>query len=158
MTVPATQVPDGTQYPETLIIEPGESVEARFIRVERGHTRDGEQRAIAVLALDGAERSLWLHERALRNKVRELKPETGELLRIAKGGEKRLSEATGYYYWPFKVAAPDRPAETIGWDDACFATGEDEPEVPASDVPADTAGLPVDADVSKEGESDDIPF
>jgi hypothetical protein len=142
-------------YPQTLILEPGTAVEARFIRLERGHTRDGEARAIAVLALDGAERSLWLHERALRDKVRELKPETGELLRIEKGAEKRLSESSGYRYWPFKVEAPDRPAETIGWDDACFA--DDVPESstdrPASDVPADTADLD-----TTPAHADDIPF
>ena len=134
------------EYPQTLIIEPGQTLEGRFERLERGTTKDGEPRAIAIMTIDGAERSLWLHETALRAKFSELRPEPGELVAIHKGAEKRTSETSGRSYWPFRVAAPDRTVQAPSWDDPLFA-GDDIAPVP-SDVPSD---IP-------KGDDDDTPF
>ena len=87
------------EYPETLIIEPGDNIDGTYRRLESGRTKDGEDRAIVILEIDGVERSLWLHEKALRGQFRELKPEPGELIHIRKGAEKKKG-ASGYSYWP----------------------------------------------------------
>lgn len=124
-------------YPEVLIVEPGQSIEGRFERLERGHTKNGEDRAIAILTVGEVERSLWLHETALRGQFAEKKPEAGERLTITKGAAKRES-AGGAWYWPFKVATPDRPVEVVGWDSPLLATGDDRGEATVgSDIPSD---------------------
>jgi hypothetical protein len=121
-----------SNYPEALVLQPGDSVDGTFVRLERGTTRSGEPRAIAVLKVDGVERSLWLHETALRAKFRDLQPESGERITIAKGAEKKQSENGERSYWPFVVEASDREPEQIGWDDHTLA----------GDAPEDDDGVP----------------
>lgn len=129
-----------TTYAETLILDPGDDITGRYLRLEQGHTKDGESRAIAILEVDDVERSLWLHETALRGQFRELKPEPGELVRIVKGAEKRKS-GSGFNYWPFRVVAPERPVETVGWDSPLLGDDEASGDV-TPDAPMDVAGLP----------------
>jgi hypothetical protein len=140
-------------YAETLILEPGDDIAGKYQRLERGHTRDGDARAIAVIEVGGTERSLWLHETALRGQFRELKPEPDELVRIQKGSEKKKS-GNGFNYWPFRVTAPDRPVETVSWDSPLLG---DDDELAATtsepDVPIDTSEVTV-----VEADSADIPF
>ena len=152
-----------TTYPETLILDGGDDVTGQFERLERGHTRDGEERAIAIIAVEGVERSLWLHEAALRAQFKELRPEPGETVRIRKGAAKKHG-VNGFDYWPCRVTAPDRPAETPDWDSPLLAgDGETQKQPPPpSDVPSDfdapTSGYgqpPVKPD-AKGG--DDVPF
>lgn len=165
---------DLAEYPENLILEPSESTEGRFERLEEGHTRAGERRGIAILTVEGSERSLWLHEKALRGQFRQLRPEPGERVLIVKGAAKKTSEATGNGYWPFRVTAPDRPAPELDWSDPMLDAG-DEP-TPRGDAAApDTSGLAAPLEVvARDAESeaareserneldaaagDDIPF
>lgn len=141
-----------TQYPETLILEAGESVEGRFKRLERGHTKKGEARPIAILEVESKDRCLWLNETALRRKVQELRPEPGELLSITKGAEKIESATTGNAYWPFVVKVAGRTAETLSWDDPLLGGAEDAPPQGA----ALDQGAP--SDPEEEVGKDDIPF
>jgi hypothetical protein len=134
-----------TTYPQLFTLDPGGDVTARFQRFESGHCRDQNtgklvERAIAILSIDGIERSLWLHETALRGQFKELWPEPGETVRIRKAAAKKLGGA-GRYYWPIRVTAPDRPAETIDRSSPLFAAGaDDDTEArPTSDVPNDFA-------------------
>jgi hypothetical protein len=123
-------------FPATLILEAGDYIQGRYVRLERGTTREGVERPIVVLVIthvfagehdvDEAERSLWLHETALRSQFHKCAPEEGETVRITKGAEQAVSESTGRRYWPFSVTAPDRPVESVGWDDAMFAGGGDD--------------------------------
>lgn len=148
-TVPSKSDRD---YHESIILEPGITIEGRWLRGEKGHTRDSEPRGIAILEIDGVERSLWLHETALIAKLRDLRPEPGELLRVSKGSEKKTSETTGRQYWPIKATCPERPVAEFDWDDPIFsdAVPEKTPEkTPASDVPSTFE--------SKE-DTDAIPF
>jgi hypothetical protein len=121
-----SSIAGNNDYAEVLILEPGDGVDAVFERLERGKTRSGEPRAIAILKVDGVERSLWLHEAALRGKFRDLEPEPGERITVAKGAEKRQSADGERSYWPFDVEAPDREPEQIGWDDHTLAADDDE--------------------------------
>ena len=144
------------EYPETLILKAGDTIAGRFQRLEVGHTRDGDERAIAVLDVDGAERSLWLHEIALRNKLRKLAPEPGELVSIAKGAEKKKA-ASGRFYWPFKVTAPERPTELLTWDNPLLADDDEDEVTSEPDVPI---GPVADLELSAgaDGDDSDIPF
>jgi hypothetical protein len=137
-----------SQYPATLILSAGEHVQGTFLRLEKGRTRDGAERAIAVLEVDGAQRSLWLHERALRAQMRQLAPVAGELIRIEKGAEKKLG-ANGYSYWPFSASAPQRPAENLDWSDALL--GDDDGAV-------STGVAPQPPVTGRDEQDDDVPF
>jgi hypothetical protein len=133
---------DTLTYPETITLEAGDRIEGHFLRLERGTTRDGAERPIAILQVEGAERSLWLHETALREKMRELRPESGELLVVVKGAEKKES-GSGRFYWPVTVSAPDRPSAggEISWDDPLLGPSADGSRSPA-----------------RANNDDDIPF
>jgi hypothetical protein len=134
-------------YPETISFDPGDRIEGRFLRLERGRTREGAERAIAILQVGDSERSLWLHEVALRERMRELRPEAGELLVIVKGREKKES-AAGRWYWPISVSMPERPSGDdgpIGWDDPLLGGVEQ----PSADRPTSPA---------QANNDDDIPF
>lgn len=158
-----------TTYPETLILQAGCSFRGRFKRLERGRTRDGEERAIAILEADGREHSLWLHETALRGQFRDCRPDPGETIIVIKGAEK-VESASGRSYWPFKVIAPDRPSETPpDWNDPLL--GDDTEQVGAltdADKKAFNiigTGRPAAEPVAKEPKSivdrvrdDDIPL
>jgi hypothetical protein len=135
-----------SQYPTTIILEAGATLEGRFKHLARGHTRDGDERAIAVIEVDGDERALWLHETALRGQFRQLKPEPGETVRVEKGSKKRES-GNRFKYWPFKVTAPKRPAADLGWDDELL--GGDDGDVGAASRTTGGAAGPA---------ADDVPF
>jgi hypothetical protein len=148
-----------SEFPESLILEPGDQVEGRFHHCERGATRDGQSRVIVVLEVDDVQRSLWLHETALRKKFARVRPQTGELVRIVKGAEKRKSE-NSRYYWPFEVKCPERPSEVIGWNDPLFAES-DKGEIDL-DIPIASAAGPAPPVLLEQKEEDDddgpVPF
>jgi hypothetical protein len=147
-----TKGSDVRRLPRKSILEAGQTVEGPFKRLERGYTKDGDARAIAVIEIDGRERSVWLHEIALRGQLRDLRPEPNEVIRVTKGSEKKQS-ANGFAYWPFQVTAPDRPSEGVDWDSPLLGEGGESES--RSDVPAETAGL---GERSPDTPDDDIPF
>ena len=148
------------EFPENIILEPGDAVEGRFLRLESGPTKLGE-RPIAILDVDGAERSLWLLEQALRSQFREKQPKPGELVRIVKGAAKKTS-AGGFGYWPCRVHTPERD-ESIGWDSPLLA-GDDDDATPKSDLPDDFPGTGYgkppqpEPDAKPKDDGDDVPF
>lgn len=144
-----------TDYPENLIVGPGETADGHFKRLERGHDKDGKEHPIAVLEIDGEERSLWLLQTALRSQFKRVKPEPGELIRVSMATEKKLG-GNGFNYWPFKVTALERPPETVDWNDPLF--GDD--SEPFADVAEDEArGLAqADAEAERDARDADIPF
>lgn len=116
------------EYAESIILGPGETVEGEFVRLEQGRMKTGESRIIAILNIDGRERGLWLHEKALRGQFAELRPEPGERVRVSKGAEKKRSE-NGFDYWPIRTVAPDREPVTVGWDDPMFTSDADDDDI-----------------------------
>jgi len=147
------------EYPENIILEPGADVEGGFLRLESGPTKHGE-RPIAILDVNGVERSLWLLDYAMRNQFREKQPKPGELIRIVKGTAKKRSD-NGFDYWPCRVHTPERDT-SIGWDSPLLNDGSDgdTPEPPASDVPNDfpSYGQPPKAKNEDGDDADPIPF
>jgi hypothetical protein len=113
------------EYAESIILGPGQTVEGRFRRLEHGRKKDGSRQLIAVLEIDGDERALWLHEKALRGRFAEVRPEPGELVRVSKAREKKLG-GNGFNYWPIKVTAPEREPETVDWNDPLFASDDED--------------------------------
>jgi hypothetical protein len=116
-------------YPELVTVEPGTKLVGEFARLERGSFVDGSgnvvKRPIAIIKIDGVDRSLWLHEKALRGQFAEKRPEPGENIVVIKGSQKKVS-ASGFGYWPFSLELPDRPGEGApDWDDPLF--GDDPP-------------------------------
>ena len=116
-TQPA-QNDEATGYPETWKFdEHGDLVAGTFVRFDEGPTRDYGMRVILVLDVDGVERSVWLSQTALFNKVQdELNRRTSKTLEpgervVVQRHEKTTSE-NGRSYWPFAVSFPDRPVKS----------------------------------------------
>jgi hypothetical protein len=115
------------QFPETLIPNRPATVEGIFDRYDVGVTKDGDEKPIAVLEIDGRERSLWLLSKVLKNQFRKLNPEQGERLVIRFAGEKTRS-ANKFHYWNDVVTAPDRPVDPITVDHPLFKQDDEEVE------------------------------
>jgi len=155
------------EFPENLAVEPGGNVEGSYRRTTRGRSKDGTKECpVVVLDVGGTERAVWLWEEAARKQFRALRPEPGELVRIAKGGEKKVSQTTGNEYWPVRVVAPERPAETVDWDDPLFgpkpsadgiALPDGDTEVPPPTA-AELESLEPDAKDLPPVRDEDIPF
>ena len=133
-----------TERPQSLILEAGEKYEGIFKALSRGHTREGDPVAIAQVEIDGVPRSIWLLQAALISQFKKCAPKVGERIVVSKAAEKRKSEASGRWYWPFEVTAPDRPEETLTWDDPLL-DGDAEPN-------------PVAKQSTGSSDLDDIPF
>ncbi len=157
MTPPGSTVPaenDGDDYPEVWRFdEHGETVAGTFLRFERGQTRNYGAKPIAVLEVDGAERSLWLNTAALAGKFRdelEQRPErdliTGERIVVKRLG-KTTTQDGQTEYWNYRVLFPDKPAlRTSELFDFEGEPPRQEPEQPKAETPAPA------------GRDDDIPF
>jgi hypothetical protein len=109
-------------YPESFVPNRPSTFEAVFGHFTIG-TTDGGEAPIAVIEIDGQERSLWLWQTALRNQFRRLRPKKGERLLVKIAGEK-VKSGNGRAYWPDTASAPDRPVEVIGPDHPLFAGDE----------------------------------
>jgi hypothetical protein len=105
-------------YPETWKFdEHGDLVAGPFVRFDEGPTRDYGMRVILVLNVDGRERSVWLSQTALFNKIRdELNRRTSKTLapgeRIVVQRHEKTTSENGRKYWPFTVSFPDRPEKS----------------------------------------------
>jgi hypothetical protein len=94
--------------------EDGDICAGSFVRFTRGHSEYGEK-TIVVLAVEGEERSIWLHETVLFDEFRrELlhRPsrelDLGEMV-IVKRGEKRKTQDGKRSFRSFRIRFPDRP-------------------------------------------------
>lgn len=150
-TQPAQNDDEATGYPETWKFdEHGDLVAGAFVRFDEGPTRDYGLKVILVLDVDGTERSVWLSQTALFNKVKdELNRRTSKTLEpgervIVQRHEKTTSE-NGRSYWPFAVSFPDRPekstADLFGLDQGLVKYEKEPTEPSASDVDPDD-GIP----------------
>jgi hypothetical protein len=149
-TQPAQTDDEATGYPETWkFAEHGDLVAGTFVRFDEGPTRDYGLRVILVLDVDGAERSIWLSQTALFNKVKdELNRRATKTLdpgeRVVIQRHEKTTSENGRSYWPFVVSFPDRPEKS---------TTElfDLDKGPVAKQPTEPAPGDVDPD-------DDIPF
>ena len=151
-----TVAAESNDYPANWIFdEHGETIAGAFVRFERGQTKNYGAKPIAVLEVDGAERSLWLNTAVLAGKFRdelqqrpqrELQP--GERIVVTRL-EKKTAENGQKSYWNYRVLFPDRPTLSTG-DLFDF---EDEPPRQQAPQPS-TADEPAPA----TGQDDDIPF
>ena len=115
-TLPETS--DEIEFPEAWIFsEHGDLVAGTFLRFDEGQTRDYGTRVIIVLNVDGQERSVWLSQMALFNKVRDelgrrasKKLDVGERVVIERHAKKKGENEREY--WPFTVLFPDRPEKS----------------------------------------------
>ena len=143
-----TAAPPRAKFPEAIVLAPGDTVEGEFVRLERGVTRRGEKRHIAVLSVAGEPRSLWLHEKALAAQFAQLQPEPGERVVIRKGDAKVQSSSSGFWYWPVKAQCPDREAKPPTWEELADS-GDDSGPLPPPEPEPDRLG---------DQFGDDIPF
>ncbi len=169
-SVPDTQNDEATGYPETWkFAEHGDLVAGTFVRFDEGPTRDYGMRVILVLDVGGAERSIWLSQTALFNKVKdELNRRVSKTLdpgeRVVVQRHEKATSENGRSYWPFAVSFPDRPEKSttdlFGLDEGHVTYGNENmerarlnagPDEPIVDVKTEPPPGDVDPD-------DGIPF
>jgi hypothetical protein len=153
-------------YPRTFLWEEdGEDlgdrrrVRGRFVTLDEAPTKQGGLKPILVLEIDREQRSVWmLHEPFLNKLTEELERRPsgeftpGEEIVVEQWKEKKIGEASGRPYVPYKVAFPERPKRSQ--KDILGA------RKPASDVIADESDFAnADEQVATEnGQDEDIPF
>ena len=149
-----TVAAEGNDYPANWIFdEHGETIAGTFVRFERGQTKNYGSKPIAVLEVDGAERSLWLNTAVLAGKFRdelrerpqrELAP--GERIVVTRIGKATTED--GREYWNFRILFPDRPALSTGeLFDFDERPGSAEPRPSFSDEEASAAPVPDDGSI-----------
>jgi hypothetical protein len=121
--------------------EDGDVVDGTFVRFTRGSSEFGEK-TIAVLSIDGEERSVWLHEAVLfdefkrellRRPSRELDP--GEHVVVTRLDKRKTADGKRSYR-AFGVVFPDRPEPTTS---DLFKLDE---ETRPAEKPAEDDGVP----------------
>lgn len=123
----------GSDYPRNWRFdEDGGDVEGRYVRISAAPTSYGEK-PIVVLEIDGEERSVWLLETALRNRIADevAKRPSGDLTPgervVIHRGDKKTS-AAGREYRAFTARFPDAPkrsaAEILGASSESAAENE----------------------------------
>jgi hypothetical protein len=126
-----------SDFPRTwLFDEDGLRIAGSYVRMDEGPSEYG-RKAICVLNVDGADRSLWLAQEALVSKFsdeleRRKEPDftLGEQIVVERGAEKKES-ANGRKYWPFRVSFPDAPRRSAR--EILGARTEDEPDKSTTD-------------------------
>jgi hypothetical protein len=129
-------------HPMTWRWEDGSTVAGTYVRMDEASTDYG-RKAILVLDVDGAERSVWLFDQAVASKLREqLEQRTtgdftvGERIEIRRGTEK-VESGAGRRYCPYWVLFPDAPrrsaSDILGASNTSSPAETAEPELPASD-------------------------
>lgn len=107
---------EGSSYPETwLWDEHGDVCSGQFVRFDKAATREYGKKLILVLDVEGQERSVWLLQTALYERVRDeladrpnrqLNP--GERVAIHRKAETTTKDGKRTYR-PFQLYFPDRP-------------------------------------------------
>src|SRR5919197_3587976 len=104
------------EFPETLMLGDGDTVDGRLRRVDEGPTRGYGTAPILIMRVAGKERSVWVLHQALRSRLAEElgRRETGEFepderIIITRKGS-RVAEASGRSYTDYAVHFPERPS------------------------------------------------
>jgi hypothetical protein len=119
----------------------GPVLEAVFVLVRRVTTKFGEGLVAELEMEDGTPISLGIFGTVLRNQFLEVRPKTGEKIKVCHLGKKK--SATGNEYSNFRVTCPDRPQQGVAWDDI---DPRPQPAMPAAaEVPANGNSQPAEA-------------
>ena len=129
--------------PKPLNIAPGEFVDTRYRRVERGW--DGQrERLFLIVECDGdGEFEYPLRGPVVEEQLASLRPKDGELIRIARDSEPKTTKR-GTEFYPEEVSCPERKRETVNLWTA-------EPDVAIEPVEAP-------AEATDAGGTSDVPF
>jgi hypothetical protein len=108
------------EFPRAWVFDDdGPLVRGRFVKFDRGQTRDFGPKVIAVLEVEGAQRSIWLTTAVLYGKFRDelqQRPghrlEPGERITIKRLEKVESADAIGPY-WKFGVVFHDAPELTV---------------------------------------------
>jgi hypothetical protein len=161
-TVPEAHDDPGIDFPEAWLWEEhGERVSGNFIRFTRGYTKSYGPKTIAVLEVDGIERSIWLTATVLFRKFEdelrdrpEHKLAAGERITVKRGEMVESPDAMGAYR-NFTVVFHDKPELEV---EDLFDLGDDKPAQPEAKS-AERARAAANAGERPQFESDDeIPF
>jgi hypothetical protein len=139
-----------SEYPEAwLWDEHGPMVSGSFVRFARGQTRDYGKKVIAVLDVDGEQRSIWLTATVLFGKFRDElfdrpghRLEPGERITVQRLDKVETAGARGAY-WNFAVLFHDSPQPSEG---DLFGFADDD------------SGLPEEPTATSEQADDAISF
>jgi len=149
-------------YPRSWIWdEDGDTCAGAFVRFDSGPTKKYGRKAIAILLIDGEERSIWLLETALYNGFRDEimeRPERtlspGERIVARRGEKKRNAEDTRDYV-DYKILFPDRPQPSIA---ELFELDKEKPEEKTEEESSPKPPAPTEPENSAPGPGSDIPF
>jgi hypothetical protein len=120
-----------------------------FVRLDRGTTAYGPTFIAVLRSEDDVEHAVWLIHAVLRNELKRLRPQPGELVAIRYLGKRR--SANGHPYASYRVAV-DRESSPIDW--AALQDNEGDPSGwDALNDPANAAAV-----VATALQSNDIPF
>jgi hypothetical protein len=163
----ATAKEQESTYPRTLLWEEDAEdlgdrrrISGRFVAIDEAPTSNG-LKPILVLAIDGEERSVWVLHGPFQDKLTEeleRRPNNeftpGELIVVEQWKDKKIGEASGRPYVPYKARFPERPKRS----QRDILGAQKQP----SDVMDDAAATAGDADFGNVGDDNgadgDIPF
>jgi hypothetical protein len=91
----------------------GNVADGAFVGAGEGFTAQGKKSPFITLRIDGTERDVWAHNKAMRSKIKERIEEhgpiePGERVIVRRNPDMRTSEA-GFDYYPYSVEFPDLP-------------------------------------------------
>jgi hypothetical protein len=138
----------------------GDVVSGKFVRWDKGATREYGKKLIMVLEVDGRERSVWLLQTALYERIRDELSERpdrrlafGERVTVHRQAETTTQDGKRTYR-PFRAYFPDRPELDVDREfklDAPTARAQREAERTSEPASTPLTG-------SSDALDDDIPF
>jgi hypothetical protein len=151
---------DAPTYPETWLWDDhGDVCSGTFCRFDKAATREYGAKLIMILEVDGRERSIWLLQTALYERVRdelaerpERKLAASERVAIHRLAETKTQDGKRTYR-PFRIYFPDRPPLDIASE---FNLDESKAPRPARERGPTTEPEPTPAPT--DALDDDIPF
>lgn len=102
-------------YPQSVILNDGESVAGEFVRLDSAPTRDyGNQPVVVFIdAADGEEKCIWLLHYALKSQFKNAAPKAGEKFVVVHLG-KRAAKKSQRDYNDYRVVVAGRDDEGNG--------------------------------------------
>ncbi|MGH3032118.1 MAG: hypothetical protein ACRDNE_15410 [Gaiellaceae bacterium] len=145
-----------TDYAEAWRPEPGEKLIGEVVSLVEREGAYGAYPVVTIRRDDGTEAALHAFQTVAAEQLARARPKVGDRLGIKYIGERQGGERR-YHDWRVVV---DRDEAAVDWS-RYAEDGTPSGDPPASDVPADTAGLHAPLEESRaavEGENADIPF